>query len=158
LKEQASQIQKVTDRLEHLKPTKRDLLISKIISGAACLAELTSNPKSFYNCPDLRSGLAPEDKICTKPALVKKGRPLAVAVRRVGPERKTLGSGLNAGNIGAERRNQAGPACPNSRSVHHVSLRLRLNHSAATAAAYNGSAALVAGIGIAAASVILAKP
>ena len=56
LKEQASQIQKVSDRLEHLKPTKKDLMISKIISGAACLAELASNPKSFYNCPDLRSG------------------------------------------------------------------------------------------------------
>ena len=46
LKEQASQIQKVSDRLKHLKPTKKDLMISKIISGAACLAELTSNPKS----------------------------------------------------------------------------------------------------------------
>jgi len=62
LKEQASQIQKVSDRLEHLKPTKKDLMISKIISGAAVLAELTSNPKSFYNCPDLRSGMAPEIK------------------------------------------------------------------------------------------------
>ena len=69
LKEQASQIQKVSDRLEHLKPTKKDLMISKIISGAACLAELTSNPKSFYNCPDLQwcSGLGPGDKICMKP-------------------------------------------------------------------------------------------
>jgi plasmid replication initiation protein len=57
LKEQASQSQKVSDRLEHLKPTKKDLLISKIISGAACLAELTSNPKSFYNCPDLHGGV-----------------------------------------------------------------------------------------------------
>ena len=47
LKEQASQIQKMSDRLEHLKPTKKDLMISKIISGAACLADLTSNPKSF---------------------------------------------------------------------------------------------------------------
>src|SRR5207247_11095611 len=47
LKERASQIQKVSDRLEHLKPTKRfdDL---ENISGAACLAELTSNPKLFY--------------------------------------------------------------------------------------------------------------
>jgi hypothetical protein len=56
LKEQASKIQKVSkvsDRLEHLKPTKKDLMISKIISGEACLAELTSKPKSFYNCPDL---------------------------------------------------------------------------------------------------------
>ncbi len=62
--EQASQIQKVS-RLEHLKPTKKDLMISKIISGAACLAELTSNPKSFSNCPDLHSGvpgLPPEIK------------------------------------------------------------------------------------------------
>jgi hypothetical protein len=74
LKKQAPQIQKESDRLEHLKPTKKDLMISKIISGAACLAELTSNPKSFYNCPDLRSGLAPEDKICLKPALGKKKR------------------------------------------------------------------------------------
>jgi hypothetical protein len=57
LKEQASQIQKVSDRLEHLKPTKKELMISKIISGAACLAELTSNPKSFYNCPDLHGGV-----------------------------------------------------------------------------------------------------
>jgi hypothetical protein len=64
LKEQAPQIQKVSDRLEHLKPTKEDLMISKIISGAACLAELTSNPKSFYNCPDLHGGVPgfPGDK------------------------------------------------------------------------------------------------
>jgi len=33
-----------------------DLMNSKIISRAACLAELTSNPKSFYNCPDLHGG------------------------------------------------------------------------------------------------------
>jgi len=32
-------------------------MISKIISGAALLAELTSNPKSFYNCPDLHVGV-----------------------------------------------------------------------------------------------------
>ena len=31
-------------------------MISKIISRAACLAELTSNPKSFFNCPDLHGG------------------------------------------------------------------------------------------------------
>ena len=74
LKEQASQIQKVNDRLEHLKPTKKDLMISKIISGAACLAELTSNPKSFSNCPDLHGGVSDlsEDKICMKPPLGKK--------------------------------------------------------------------------------------
>ena len=57
LKEQASQSQKGSDRLEHLKPTKKDLMISKVISGAARLAELTSNPKSFYNCPDLHGGV-----------------------------------------------------------------------------------------------------
>jgi hypothetical protein len=75
LKKRASQIQKVSDRLEHLKPTKKDLMISKIISGAACLAELTSNPKSFYNSPDLHGGVpdfGPGDKICMKPALGKK--------------------------------------------------------------------------------------
>ena len=36
-------------------------MISKIISRAsraACLAELTSNPKSFSNCPDLHGGVA----------------------------------------------------------------------------------------------------
>jgi hypothetical protein len=32
------------------------LVNSKIISRAACLAELTSNPKSFFNCPDLHGG------------------------------------------------------------------------------------------------------
>src|SRR6267143_4187362 len=57
LTERASQIQKVSHRLEHLKPTKKDLMISKIIGGAACRAALTSNPKSFYNCPDLHGGV-----------------------------------------------------------------------------------------------------
>jgi hypothetical protein len=42
--------------LELLEPTKKDLMISKIISGAASLKELTSNPKSFFNCPDLHGG------------------------------------------------------------------------------------------------------
>jgi hypothetical protein len=62
--EQAPRIQNVSDRLEHLKPKKKDLMISKIISGAACLAELTSNPKSFYNCPDSQGGVPglPGDK------------------------------------------------------------------------------------------------
>jgi hypothetical protein len=32
-------------------------MILKIISRAACLAELTSNPKSFFNCPDLHGGV-----------------------------------------------------------------------------------------------------
>jgi hypothetical protein len=31
-------------------------MISKI-SRAACLTELTSNPKSFFNCPDLQGGV-----------------------------------------------------------------------------------------------------
>jgi hypothetical protein len=42
---------------EALEPTKKDLIISKIISRAACLAELTSNPKSFSNWPDLHGGV-----------------------------------------------------------------------------------------------------
>jgi len=33
-----------------------DLTNSEIIGRAACLAELTSNPKSFFNCPDLHGG------------------------------------------------------------------------------------------------------
>jgi hypothetical protein len=32
-------------------------MISKIISRAACLKELASNPKSFFNCPDLHGGV-----------------------------------------------------------------------------------------------------
>ena len=31
-------------------------MISNTISRAACLAELTSNPKSFFNCPDMHGG------------------------------------------------------------------------------------------------------
>src|SRR5205809_7308152 len=55
-------------------PTKKDLMISKIISRAACLRELASNPKSFSNCPDLHGGVPelPEDRICTKPVVGKK--------------------------------------------------------------------------------------
>jgi hypothetical protein len=33
-----------------------DLMNSRFTSRAACLAELTSNPKSFFNCPDLHGG------------------------------------------------------------------------------------------------------
>ena len=49
-------------------------MISKIISRAACLRELASNPKSFSNCPDLHGGVPdlPEDRICLKPAVGKK--------------------------------------------------------------------------------------
>jgi hypothetical protein len=32
-------------------------MISKIISRAACLSELASNPNSFSNCPDLHGGV-----------------------------------------------------------------------------------------------------
>src|SRR5947199_6669505 len=55
-------------------PRKKDLMISKIISRAACLAELISNPKSFSNCPDLHGGVPglPRGKICMEPALGKK--------------------------------------------------------------------------------------
>jgi hypothetical protein len=47
-------------------------MISKIISRAACL-ELTSNPKSFSNCPDLHGGVPglPAGKICMEPAVGK---------------------------------------------------------------------------------------
>jgi len=58
-------------------------MISKIISRAACLTELTSNPKSFSNCPDLHGGVPglPGDRICMKPALgEEKVVPLAIAV------------------------------------------------------------------------------
>ena len=37
------------------------MMISKIISRAACLTELTSNPKSFSNCPDLHGGVPLEE-------------------------------------------------------------------------------------------------
>jgi len=49
-------------------------MISKIISRAACLRDLASNPKSFSNCPDLHGGVPglPGDKIYLKPALGKK--------------------------------------------------------------------------------------
>jgi hypothetical protein len=58
-------------------------MISKIISRAACLTELTSNPKSFSNCPDLHGGVPdlPGDGISMKPALGKeKVVPLVIAV------------------------------------------------------------------------------
>jgi len=47
------------------------IMISKIISRAACLTELTSNSKSFSNCPDLHGGVPdlPGDRIFMKPAL-----------------------------------------------------------------------------------------
>jgi hypothetical protein len=46
----------------YLKPTKRNFMTSEISSRAACLAELISNPKSFFNCPDLHGGSgSPED-------------------------------------------------------------------------------------------------
>ena len=50
-------------------------MISKIISRAASLRELASNPKSFSNCPDLHGGVSDlsEDRICMKPLRVKEG-------------------------------------------------------------------------------------
>ena len=41
-------------------------MTSKIINRAACLAKLTSNRKSFFNCPDLHGGVqtSPEGKLC----------------------------------------------------------------------------------------------
>jgi hypothetical protein len=49
------------------------IMISKIISRAACLTELSSNSKSFSNCPDLHGGVPdlPGDRIDMKPALGK---------------------------------------------------------------------------------------
>jgi hypothetical protein len=49
------------------------IMISKIISRAACLTELASNSKSFSNCPDLHGGAPdlPGDRIWMKPALGK---------------------------------------------------------------------------------------
>src|SRR6478672_10538825 len=55
-------------------PRNKDLMISKIISRAACLRELASNPKSFSNCPDLHGGVSglARDRIRLKPAVGKK--------------------------------------------------------------------------------------
>jgi len=46
-------------------------MISKIISRAACLAELTSNPKSFSNCPDLHGGVPDKDHFFVFPESMK---------------------------------------------------------------------------------------
>jgi hypothetical protein len=48
-------------------------MISKIISRAACLAELASNPKSFSNCPDMHGGVPglARNRIRLKPAVGK---------------------------------------------------------------------------------------
>ena len=39
-------------------------MTSNTISRAACLAEIASNPKSFFNCPDMHggSGLRPSGR------------------------------------------------------------------------------------------------
>jgi hypothetical protein len=48
-------------------------MISNIKSRAACLAEQTFNPKSYFNCPDLQGGIPglPRSRI-HKPTLLKK--------------------------------------------------------------------------------------
>jgi hypothetical protein len=55
-----------------------DLVNSKITSRAACLAEVTSNPKSFYNCPDLHGGPGfPEGSVRSEemdPETLKRGQ------------------------------------------------------------------------------------
>jgi hypothetical protein len=43
--------------LERLEPNEKDNLMISEISRAASLTELTSNPKSFFNCPDLHGGV-----------------------------------------------------------------------------------------------------
>ena len=50
-------------------------MTSEISSRAACLAELTSNPKSFSNCPDLHGGV---------PGLHRK-KPYSVRASNVAP-------------------------------------------------------------------------
>jgi hypothetical protein len=53
-----------------------DFVNSKITSRAACLAELTSNPKSFYNCPDLHGGSGlPEGRVRSGDFLDPAGNP-----------------------------------------------------------------------------------
>lgn len=49
-------------------------MISQTTSHAACLAEQTSDPKSFSNCPDLQGGVPgfPRDRVYTEPAPGKK--------------------------------------------------------------------------------------
>ena len=43
-------------------------MTSNITSRAACLAELTSNPKSFFNCPDMHGGCgSPEPPLSREP-------------------------------------------------------------------------------------------
>ncbi len=63
-------------------------MISNTISRAACLAELTSNPKSFYNCPDLHGGPGlPEGALSAV-----RGSELYGGSRRVAKTRVRLGS------------------------------------------------------------------
>jgi hypothetical protein len=47
----------------------KNIMISKVNSRAACLAEQNSNPRSFSNCPDLQGGVPglPRRKIRTNP-------------------------------------------------------------------------------------------
>src|SRR5260370_39592663 len=52
----AVDIEEFHSGLELFEPTKKNFMTSEISSRAACLAELTSNPKSFFNCPDLHGG------------------------------------------------------------------------------------------------------
>jgi hypothetical protein len=63
---------------------KKDLMTSKIISRAACLAELTSNPKSFFNCPDLHGGSgSSEGRVRSGDFLDPAGNPQAAATGSV---------------------------------------------------------------------------
>ena len=70
----ATSVRRLISSPAPFEPTKKDLMISKIISRAACLRELVSNPKSFSNCPDLHGGVPglARDKIRLKPAVGKK--------------------------------------------------------------------------------------
>ena len=51
-------------------------MTSEISSRAACLAELTSNPKSFFNCPDMHGGLdSSEGRVQSEDCLDPAGNP-----------------------------------------------------------------------------------
>jgi len=66
-------------------------MTSNIISRAACLAELTSNPKSFFNCPDLHGGSgfpeAGSEELATASPSERRTRSREQGVRSVSPNR-----------------------------------------------------------------------
>ena len=65
---------------------------SNIIGRAACLAELSSNPKSFFNCPDLHGGIPhwPEGSRPKGTAYIARSRFGRIRARQQ-PDSKSLG-------------------------------------------------------------------